>query len=571
MGFLQKLLLHGGTTLHSFLFEIITLIWENAVVPNSWKDAIIITIYKNKGDKAICGNSRGIALLSTAGKVLAKILLKRLITTISEAILPESQCGFRSNRSTIDMIFSARQLLEKSREQHRNLYVAFIDLSKAFDSVDRTLLWLILEKSGCPHHFVQIVRCLHDGMTACIRVGDDTSDPFEVTRGVKQGCVLAPVLFNTYVRCITVLLAQTLDKEHQITLNYRVDRNLFDSKKMKARSKISQTKLLELQYADDCAMVADSPEFLQIALSHTSKFYQKLGLKINIGKTELIQYRLTSSENPATLQIDNVPLQNVETFKYLGSYIAASCHLDDKINYRIRQASRAYGRLRNRVFHNKNITLSTKVMVYNAIVLSSLLYSSETWALYSHQTRRLESFHMSSLRKLLGVSWRDKVPDTEVLLRTKSVSVDTILCRNHLRWLGHVIRMSDTRLPKQFLFGELSKGSRTVGRQRKRFKDQASGVLRSCHIPLGQLKALASDRKKWRSACKEGLQLKEKERLKKLEDRRSKRQEKRSTPTTVGPPQHFCPDCGRGCMSQIGLISHLRTHRDKKRRKNVQH
>ena len=468
------------------------------------------------------------------------------------------------------MIFAARQLFEKSREQHRNLYVAFIDLSKAFDSVDRTLLWSILQKSGCPRHFVQLIRSLHDGMRASIRVGDEISDPFEVSRGVKQGCVLAPVLFNLYVRCITFLLAQTLDKDRQITLNYRTDRNLFDYKKLKARTKISQTQLLELQYADDCAMVADSPESLQVALSHTSEFYAKLGLKINIGKTELIQYSPTPCQNPATLQIDDTPLKNVDSFKYLGSYIAANCQLDDEINYRIQQASRAYGRLRKRVFSNKNITLSTKVMVYNAVVISSLLYGSETWALYSHHSRLLKNFHMSSLRKLLGVSWKDKVPDTEVLFRTKSVSIDNIVSRKLLRWTGHVIRMDNSRLPKQFLYGELSQGQRAVGRQKKRYRDQVSCVLRSCHIPYSQLESLASDRGDWRGVCDRGLKLKEADCTRKREERRSKRKEKGSTPTTVGPPQYFCSDCGRGCLSPIGLISHQRSHQRKKRSNKIQ-
>ena len=88
---------------------------------------------------------------------------------ITEGLLPETQCGFRANRSTVDMIFCARQLMEKCREQHRDLYVAFVDLSKAFDSVDRELLWAILRRCGCPPRFTELVRELHDGMTVRVR------------------------------------------------------------------------------------------------------------------------------------------------------------------------------------------------------------------------------------------------------------------------------------------------------------------------------------------------------------------------------------------------------------------
>ena len=73
-------------------------------------------------------------------------MLKRLVDSVAESLLPETQCGFRANRSTVDMIFCARQLMEKCREQHRDLYIAFVDLSKAFDSVDKELLWSILQR-----------------------------------------------------------------------------------------------------------------------------------------------------------------------------------------------------------------------------------------------------------------------------------------------------------------------------------------------------------------------------------------------------------------------------------------
>ena len=530
-------------------------------MPDSWKNAIIITIYKNKGDKTICGNSRGISLLGTAGKVLAKLLLNRLITHITERILPETQCGFRSNRSTVDMIFAARQLLEKSREQHRSLFVAFIDLSKAFDSVDRTLLWKVLQQYGCTKHFTKLLESLHNGMTARIKIGEDLSEPFAVTRGVKQGCVLAPVIFNIYVQCVTHLLSKALDEDLKITLNYRTDRNLFDAKKLKAKTKIQQTSLLELQYADDCALVADSPKVLQTVLTFVTQFYRKLGLNINIGKTEVMELTTPHiTRSPNIMEINGTPLKVVPTFKYLGSHISSNCHLDDELSYRLGQATRAYGRLSHKVFHNKNISLSTKVMVYNAMVLSSLLYGSETWTLYHHQTRMLESFHMRCLRRILGVTWKHRIPNTEILQKTASASISNILHRSHLRWLGHVIRMNDSRLPKQLLYGELSRGTRSVGRPVKRYKDTTQQVLRACSINPKDLEMTASDRNVWRSTCAKGLKTHEASRLKWLQDRRMRRKEKpKHPPQQVS--QHTCLDCGRVCSSPIGLFSHRRLHK----------
>ncbi len=114
------------------LHELLLQCWEEGTVPQDMRDANTITLYKNKGDRSDCNSYRGISLLSIVGKVFARVVLYRL-KVLAERVYPEAQCGFRSQRSTIDMIFSLRQLQEKCREQRQPLYIAFIDLTKAFD------------------------------------------------------------------------------------------------------------------------------------------------------------------------------------------------------------------------------------------------------------------------------------------------------------------------------------------------------------------------------------------------------------------------------------------------------
>ena len=126
----------GGDNLLSRLHQLITNAWEVDSAPQAWNDASIVTIFK-KGDQTDCGNYRGISLLSMTGRIFARILLNRLPTHITPEVVPETQCGFRCNRSTVDMIFCLRQLQEKCIEQDRPLYKVFVDLSKAFDTVGR--------------------------------------------------------------------------------------------------------------------------------------------------------------------------------------------------------------------------------------------------------------------------------------------------------------------------------------------------------------------------------------------------------------------------------------------------
>ena len=115
--------------------------WRKEAISQEFKDASIIHLYKRKGSPQVCDNHRGISLLCIAWKILAKILLNRLNVHLDQTgLIPESQCGFKKDRGTVDMIFTARQLQEKCQEQNVDLYMTFVDLTKAFDTVSRERL-----------------------------------------------------------------------------------------------------------------------------------------------------------------------------------------------------------------------------------------------------------------------------------------------------------------------------------------------------------------------------------------------------------------------------------------------
>ena len=176
------------------------------IVPHSnEKNANIIIVYKQMSDRAECGNSRGISLLSVAGKVLAKIMLTRLLDHVVDLVFPESPCRFQRGRNSIYMIFVARQLQEKCCEQHQDLYLAFVDLTKAFDTVNRDLLWNILRKFGCPPNLIAMLQQFHTGMCDQVVMAGSQSSRFPVEVGVKQGCVLTPIIFNLLLVSVTLV------------------------------------------------------------------------------------------------------------------------------------------------------------------------------------------------------------------------------------------------------------------------------------------------------------------------------------------------------------------------------
>ncbi|BHF59549.1 hypothetical protein SprV_0100250900 [Sparganum proliferum] len=160
-------------------------------------DAAIVHFHKRKGNWQICDNHKGTALLNIAGKIFARILHNCLNICLERGLLPESQCNFRRHRGTTEMIFAARQLQEKCQEVRIHFYSTSVDLTKAFDTVNREGLWKIVQKFGCPERLTQMVRQLHDG-SMMARITDNLvfSEAFAVTNEMKRGCILAPTLFS---------------------------------------------------------------------------------------------------------------------------------------------------------------------------------------------------------------------------------------------------------------------------------------------------------------------------------------------------------------------------------------
>jgi len=537
-------------TLLPSLHQLLLQCWEEGSVPHDMRDANIITLYKNKGDRSDCNNYRGISLLSIVGKAFARVILKRL-QQLAERVYPESQCGFRAERSTIDMIFTVRQLQEKCREQQKPLYLAFIDLTKAFDLVSRKGLFKLLEKIGCPPKLLSVIVSFHEDMKGTVQFDGSSSVPFSITSGVKQGCVLAPTLFGIFFSLLLSYAFSTT--EDGVFLHTRSDGKLLNLSRLRAKTKVRKLTLREMLFADDAALASHSQEGLQRLINCLADACREFGLTISLKKTNVMGQDVR--EAPC-ISIGDYTLEAVEDFTYLGSTISSSLSLETEINKRIGKASSTMARLSKRVWENNKLTTNTKISVYNACVLSTLLYGSETWIAYARQERRLNSFHLRCLRRILGISWQDRVPNTEVLHQANTPSMFALLSQRRLRWLGHVRRMEDGRLPKDVLYGELTTGSRPTGRPMLRFKDVCKRDMKAAEISPETWEAAAENRSNWRSTVKAGIQRAEERREQQWLDKRERRSRAASAPTL--PSAFICRHCDRDCHSRIGLFSHSR-------------
>src|SRR5574337_1313087 len=246
-------------------FQGVSIFWETQQWPQDWKRSVFIPIPKKGNDKE-CSNYRTIALISHPSKVMLKILQARLQQYVNHE-LPDVQAEFRKGRGTRDPIANIRWIIEKAREFQKNIYFCFIDYAKDFDCMDHNKLWKILKEMGIPDHLTCLLRNLYAGQEATVRTGHGTTEGFQIGKGVHQGCILSPYLFNLYAEYIM--------------------RNA-GLEETQAGIKIAGRNISNLRYADDTTLMAESEEELKSLLMKVKEESEKIGLKLNIQKTKIM-------------------------------------------------------------------------------------------------------------------------------------------------------------------------------------------------------------------------------------------------------------------------------------------
>ena len=276
--------------------------------------------------------------------------MRRLISAFGVLICSKR----RFNRHDLYSTTASR----KSQEQNVDLYMTFVDLTKAFDTVSREGLWEIMAKFGCPAKFIAMVRQFHD-----VQNDGEFSDPFTVRNGVKQGCVLASTLFSMM---FSVMLTDAFqDGDNGIPIRYRFDAKLFNLRRLQTKSKVQTEVLDEFLFADDMAKGAPTEEKMQKAVDQVSDSCDSYELTISIKKTEVVyQPTLGKPYKEPTITVKGQRLQVIDKFTYLGSTLSRVVHIADEVNVRIAKVNAAFGRLRGSIWDGSGIRLDTKLKVY---------------------------------------------------------------------------------------------------------------------------------------------------------------------------------------------------------------
>jgi hypothetical protein len=399
------------------LKRIFDLIWEKETVPTQWTKGLICKIPK-KGNLQHCGNWRGITLLPLASKVLSKILINRIQTGVDSSLRKE-QAGFRTGRGTVNQIFILRNILEQVNEWNATLYVHFVDFEKAFDSIHRDSLWIIMRQYGIPQKLIQMVKALYADFQCSVIDENETTDWFPVITGVKQGCCMSGFLF---LLVIDWVMRRTIEGERT---GIRWD---------------FTTMLEDLDFADDLALLSSTMNHLQHKTTKLEDNAAKVGLKLNAQKCKVMK---ANSKSEDKLKVGESEVEEVESFTYLGASVTKDGGGTADIKKRVALASAQFKRLSN-IWQASDISKKTKTSLFKSLVLSVLLYGCETWKLTKGEEEKLDIFQTKCLRRIFKIRWREHVTNKTVLEMAGTERISEEVRRRRWNWIGHVLRKDRT-------------------------------------------------------------------------------------------------------------------------------
>lgn len=350
--------IYAGKAVRVGLAELLKDIWKNNKAPREWKTSIVVPLFK-KGDQDVPGNYRGISLLCTAYKVYAEILRRCLEQEIEGLnLLPESQGGFRKGRGTIENIFVLDHLIQREkREQVGELFAAFIDVKAAFDNVDRHKLWKVLEEKGISIGLINRIRRLYEGTKTMIRTEEGLTDSFCTSKGVRQGCVLSPALFNLYM----------------------ADLDNFLCKRGVGGIKLGNDRVWTLGYADDLVLLAKNRVAILDMLSTLGRFLKKRSLTLNVDKTKMLIFNRKDRGKKERWLWEGKEIEEVQTFSYLGFKFNRNGDYNDHIRGLYKKgrlaANKVWG-IGERLCRNDFLR---RWMLFNYLVKSVMGYGVELW------------------------------------------------------------------------------------------------------------------------------------------------------------------------------------------------
>ena len=362
----NEMLKSGAHYLTTSLTKLFNFILSKGTYPDSWSTGLITPIFKS-GNKSDPSNYRGICVTSCLGKLFSVVLNNRLLTYLQDHnLIHPSQIGFLKGFRTSDHIFSLRTLIDKyvTNANKGKLFCCFVDFQKAFDSIWHDGLLHKLLSKNIGGQFYHLISDMYSKTKCAVKNGNKRSSYFDYNRGVRQGCILSPLLFNLYLDEFPHLLESSRDTD-SITLPNGLPVNC-------------------LFYADDLILISRSAAGLQKQLNILQDYSEKWLLKINLKKTKTLIFQKQnrkSTRDKFSFFLNGIPIDKASQYSYLGITFNTNGSFANSKKVLVEKARRSIFASKRYLDFNK-LPIKTCNKLFDTLFLPILLYGSEIWGAY---------------------------------------------------------------------------------------------------------------------------------------------------------------------------------------------
>ena len=485
-GLNAEYLKYAPPTIHTSVAELLNKTAATGDHPLELKLGILNPLQKPGKKKGPRENLRPIILLSIIRKILTICILRRTWNRLSEMITID-QAAYQGGRSTTEQVFAIKTLAEKAiGSSNFKIYLLLLDMSKAFDTVNRNKLFDALETILLPEE-LHLLHLLTNNVKLQVRVGSETSEEFNTILGIMQGDCLSAVLFIFY-------LAQALAERNSIEAEHNYAQHM--DKQHPNATPMKSTVTIEPKYADDITYASTSKPYIDNIKETIPSKLKMYNLGVNIGKTE----EYTIPDVP-----DITPNKSWKTCKLLGSIIDTESDIKRRKALAISVLTQ-----HKKVYQSKNLSIDQKIRHYRMYIESTLLYNCELWTLNKTLCDKLDAFHRRLLRYAIGITYPKIIKNEAIYKITNQVEISKTIQSRRLSWFGHLMRLP-VETPARIAFNEAIKPRKNKrGRPKTSWLDTVQKDFNELKININikdinsipKLTELCADRASYRAMTK---------------------------------------------------------------------
>lgn len=406
------------------LMDVLQSNFNSVTSQNVLSNKSIITALHKKGDKSIPGNYRGISVGDSSDKLFGKVLYDRLEKWVDEKkLLCEFQSGFRKGYSTFDNIFNLFQIVKLSWKRGlKKVFCFFVDFKAAFDGVIRSALFYKLFQLGISTKFIDCVRSLYENTLNSVRTGNEYSSWFESTAGVRQGCILSPLLFSLFINDLHTVLGGGV--------------------------RVGETRINILMYADDIVLMSENPTQLQMMINKLENYCKTWQLEVNLSKSQIMIMKegggpMCSNEK---WTYGATRIQTVREYRYLGLILTPSLNMKKNFDEKVSSGKFKIHSVWKEFIANKMISLKDKISLFNAVARSGVCYASQVVGFKNYD--EINILQRQFVKKVLGLP--TSTPNHVLTVECGVKDVYNFTLETHMRYIHKVLsKYEDHRLPKR--------------------------------------------------------------------------------------------------------------------------